>query len=173
MLPKCTSSRFASQGKRTESTGIHGRKNHTSWYSASHVELAQYGKDQNLCKWDWTDQSMWDWQGGNIVEHASIHLFDDLEEFDFNNTKTIISKMTRKGLTIVPKIMETPYEVDKIIGKRELTPRAIEYQVKWVGYPNKKDRTWEPIWRLKADVPKLVKSYERAQRDIKNAQKDN
>ncbi|PVH68979.1 hypothetical protein DL98DRAFT_189649 [Cadophora sp. DSE1049] len=144
------------------------RKNHMSWYSASHVELSRHDKDQELRMWDWADQSLWDWQGGIITEHTLLRLFDDLENFDFNYTRDSIP--IQKEFARIPEGIEAPHEVDAIVGKRECTPRAVEYQVKWVGYPHKKDYTWEPGWRLKIDVPKIVKSYERVQRDIRNKQ---
>jgi hypothetical protein len=173
MLPKCSGTRFATHGKKTEHTSptTQVRKNHMSWYSASHAELAKYRKNQDLRKWDWADQSLWDWQGGTIVDHTPLRFFDNLEEFEFNCAQSSTSKKRARELTSLREGVEAaPYEVETIVGKRELTPRAIEYQVKWVGYPNKKDYTWEPVWRLKADVPKIVKSYERAQRDIRNKQ---
>jgi hypothetical protein len=112
-----------------------------------------------------------DWQGGTIVDHIPLRFFEDLEEFDFNCAQISTSKKRPKELTSLSEDVEAaPFEVEMIVGKRELTPRAIESRVKWVGYPNKKDYTWEPVWRLKADVPKIVKSYERAQRDIRNKQ---
>jgi hypothetical protein len=98
------------------------------------------------------------------MEHKPLCFFDNLEEFDFH--RDAASRIIQKPKSLA----EPPYKVEKIIGRRELTPRAIEYQVQWVGYPKKKDYTWEPVWQLKADVPKLVKAYERKQRDLQRKQ---
>jgi hypothetical protein len=64
------------------------------------------------------------------------------------------------------------YKVDRIVGKRELQPRYIEYHVVWVGYPDEKDYTWEPSWQLKADVPKAVKAYNRVQQIIRKRERE-
>lgn len=100
-----------------------------------------------------------------------IPLFDNIEEFDLEPGKSYSVPQVQKSLTSNDEGSEGKYEVDKIIGKRELRSRCIEYQVAWVGYPDKKDYTWEPIWQLKADVSKVVKAYERKQRDIRNGHK--
>ncbi|KJZ68270.1 hypothetical protein HIM_12341 [Hirsutella minnesotensis 3608] len=169
MLPKCSGSRFSNPTKRTCEDG--SRKNFMGWYSAGHAELAKYRTNQALHGWNWADQDLWDWQGGLVEEHDPIHLFDNLEEFDFEAEDD-------HGHSGVPKTPRNNnegsrgvYEVDRIVGKRELRPRCIEYQVAWVGYPRRKDYTWEPIWQLKADIPKIVEAYERKQRDLRNMRK--
>jgi hypothetical protein len=97
-------------------------------------------------------------------------LFDDLEELDFKDVaQSVSTKEIQRGLTSLPAGDKMPYEVERIVTKRELQLREIKYRVSWVGYPNKKDNTWEPGWRLKADVPKIVRAYERSQRDIRNS----
>jgi hypothetical protein len=58
-----------------------------SWYSAGHVELAKYRKDQDLSGWNRADQGLWDWQGGLVEEHTPVSFFDDIEAFDFKIEK--------------------------------------------------------------------------------------
>jgi len=165
MLPKCTSDRFGSMSKKTEGAGpVKIRKSHLSWYAASHEQLATCQKNEGLREWDWTNQALWDWQGGVVTEHVPLCLFDNLEEFEFNPTRSYSTALCQLEFRSSLKENDMIFEVEEIIAKRELKPRVIEYQVKWVGYPHKKDYTWEPVWQLKADVPKLVKAYETAER---------
>lgn len=49
--------------------------------------------------------------------------------------------------------------VEKILGKRKWKG-VPHYLVKWKGYEEIKDRTWEPCERLKVDVPEMVDAYE-------------
>jgi len=125
MLPKCSSDRFGSQTKVTEGSGMAKRRsNYMSWYSASHAQLSKCRNDQDPRTWDWADQSLWDWQGGSVMEHKPLCFFDNLEEFDFqpNTSSRIIPQPER--------LIECPaYKVEKILGRRELTPRAIDYLI--------------------------------------------
>ncbi|KJZ69025.1 hypothetical protein HIM_11584 [Hirsutella minnesotensis 3608] len=151
MLPKCSGSRFSNPTKRTCEDG--SRKNFMGWYSARHAELAKYRKNQALKRWNWANQDLWDWQGGLVEEHDPIHLFDNIEEFDFEAEHDHSNPRIQKHLT-----------------SSDEESRGV-YEVAWVGYPNPKDYTWEPIWQLKADVPKIVRAYERKQREIRNMRK--
>ncbi|KAJ5038413.1 uncharacterized protein L3040_007276 [Drepanopeziza brunnea f. sp. 'multigermtubi'] len=54
---------------------------------------------------------------------------------------------------------EEKYTVDKILGKRKFKGRD-HYLVKWKGYAEVRDRTWEPCDRLGDDVPDVVREYE-------------
>jgi hypothetical protein len=84
MLPKCSATRFAVQGKQARNIGgVRVRKNHTSWYSASHPHLAECQDGQDLGAWSWKDQKLWDWEDGRVIKHPPVPLFDKLEEFDF------------------------------------------------------------------------------------------
>ncbi len=49
--------------------------------------------------------------------------------------------------------------VEKILGKRKWKG-VPHYLVKWKGYEEIEDRTWEPCARLKVDVPEMVDAYE-------------
>ena len=53
---------------------------------------------------------------------------------------------------------EDEYEVEEIVGKREKRGQ-VEYLVKWKGWEEEKDRTWEPLGNLKGSE-KLIKKYE-------------
>ena len=53
---------------------------------------------------------------------------------------------------------EDEYEVEKILDKRERRGN-VEYLVKWKGWEDEKDRTWEPHGNLKGSE-KLIKKYE-------------
>lgn len=127
MLLKCSSTRFTNPIKRPDGDGI--RKNHISWYSANHVELAKYRKTQALHAWDWANQGLWDWQEGLVEEHIPIPLFNNIKEFDFKPKKSHKAPQVQKSLISNNKGSKGKYEVDKIVGKRELRSRCIEYQV--------------------------------------------
>lgn len=51
--------------------------------------------------------------------------------------------------------------VEKILSKKKVKG-VLHYLVKWEGYSEVKDRTWEPCDRLRVDVPSLVDEYEMA-----------
>lgn len=59
------------------------------------------------------------------------------------------------------------YEVEDIIGKRiknsNSSPNAdrVEYQIKWVGFDDEKDYTWEPESNL-LSCQQMVDDFERA-----------
>ena len=53
---------------------------------------------------------------------------------------------------------EDEYEVEKIVDKRERRGN-VEYLVKWKGWEDEKDRTWEPHGNLKGSE-KLIAKYE-------------
>jgi len=53
---------------------------------------------------------------------------------------------------------EDEYEVEKIVDKRE-KKGEVEYLVKWKGWEEEEDRTWEPLSNLKGSE-KLIKRYE-------------
>jgi len=60
----------------------------------------------------------------------------------------------------VVKNKQEIYKVEKILDKRKIGG-IIKYLVKWVGYENKKDQTWESRIKLLEDVPDIVKMYEK------------
>ena len=131
MLPKCSGTRFAVPTKRSQVIdGVRLRKNYTSWYSASHRDLATYACEADLSTWDWADQGLWDWQGGEIIDHMPLRFFDDLEDFDFSLARSHMAERTLQVPTLLPLEGGKSYEVECIIAKRELKPRVIEYQVK-------------------------------------------
>merc|ERR1711942_585550 len=53
---------------------------------------------------------------------------------------------------------EPEYEVERIVDKR-VVDGATEYLVKWKGWENKEDQTWEPKQNL-VGSEKLIKKYE-------------
>ena len=54
---------------------------------------------------------------------------------------------------------EVLYIPDRILGKKKVK-NVWCYLVKWEGFEREEDRTWEPCWRLKVDVPLLVEEFE-------------
>jgi hypothetical protein len=55
------------------------------------------------------------------------------------------------------------YIVERILGRRKFKGVA-HYLVKWKGFEEVKDRTWEPCERLSIDVPLLVEAFEEKMR---------
>merc|ERR1712025_907094 len=56
---------------------------------------------------------------------------------------------------------DSEYEVEKIVDKR-IVGKVVEYLVKWKGWDNDEDRTWEPLNNLEGSE-KLIKKYEAAE----------
>jgi len=54
------------------------------------------------------------------------------------------------------------YEVEKIIEKR-IKKGKVEYYVKWKGWDDEGDNTWEPVDNL--DCPDLIQEYEKKNKD--------
>ena len=52
---------------------------------------------------------------------------------------------------------EDEYEVEKIVDKRERRGN-VEYLVKWKGWEDEKDRTWEPYGNLKGSEKLIANS---------------
>lgn len=70
------------------------------------------------------------------------------------------TKRTREAEEEVEEEPANPDDiVEKILSKRKVKG-VPHYLVKWVGYEQVKDRTWEPCERLAVDVPSIVDAYE-------------
>ena len=54
------------------------------------------------------------------------------------------------------------YSVREIAGRRKVG-RGWQLLVKWEGYPDESDDTWEPLSRMRQDVPALVHAFEMAE----------
>ena len=48
------------------------------------------------------------------------------------------------------------YKVEKILDKKTINNQT-KYLIKWVGF---NETTWEPAYKIKEDVPDLVKAFE-------------
>ena len=55
----------------------------------------------------------------------------------------------------------TQFIVEKILGKKKLKNK-IYYKVKWFGYEDAKDQTFEPRATLIKEIPDLIRQYEAA-----------
>ena len=68
-------------------------------------------------------------------------------------------------------VQEEEYEVELIVDKREMLGR-VEYLVKWKGWEDVSDRTWEPLDNLDGSL-NLVEEYEKkeAEKKVKPASK--
>lgn len=54
------------------------------------------------------------------------------------------------------------FQVQRIIGRRVLRGRHVQYHIEWEDYPDPADYTWEPAHVLHEDVPEMVAAFERA-----------
>ena len=77
---------------------------------------------------------------------------------------------TKNQLQVIPKNEQLPkpnvirgqptqYVVEKILGKKKIQNK-IYYNIKWKGYKDAKDQTWEPKSTLIKQVPELIKAFE-------------
>ena len=64
---------------------------------------------------------------------------------------------------------EEEYEVERIISKRARKGK-VEYLVKWKGWEDPDDNTWEPVANL--DCKELIDEYESAHPDTDNEKKE-
>ena len=70
-----------------------------------------------------------------------------------------------KGKKNKKVVEEEEYEVELIVDKREMLGR-VEYLVKWRGWEDLTDRTWEPLKNLDGSL-NLVEDYEKAETEKK------
>lgn len=82
-------------------------------------------------------------------------------ESEFNGSVPKLVDTWRKKKLEVKDENEAVVEdiVEKILSKRKFKG-VPHYLVKWKGYEETKDRTWEPCDRLAVDVPHVVEAYE-------------
>ena len=74
--------------------------------------------------------------------------------------KSAKSKKSKKQV-----VEEEEYEVELIVDKREMLGK-VEYLVKWRGWEDLSDRTWEPLDNLEGSL-NLVEEYEKAETEKK------
>ncbi|CAL3964629.1 unnamed protein product [Diplocarpon coronariae] len=104
------------------------------------------GGRQLLVKWkSYPEEKDWTWE----LESELLESFPDLVG--------AWKKRKREGEDETGAPLE--YVVEKILGKRKRKGLP-HYLVKWEGYADAKDRTWEPCDRLAVDVPEIVAAYE-------------
>jgi hypothetical protein len=77
-------------------------------------------------------------------------------------TKNRLQLITENKKLPKPKIIQgqpTHYKIEKILEKKKIN--GIEkLKIKWVGYDDPKDETWETYTKIKEDVPKLLVEFE-------------
>jgi len=83
-------------------------------------------------------------------------------------------KKEKKAKKVESEDEEDEYEVEKILEKRDIGG-LIEYKVKWKGWENEEDQTWEPVDNL-AGSEDLIKEFESSQEnedeDVKLCEED-
>merc|ERR1712133_59332 len=72
-------------------------------------------------------------------------------------------KKEKKAKKVVSGDEEDEYEVEKILEKRDIGG-LIEYKVKWKGWENEEDQTWEPVDNLGGSED-LIKEFESSQEE--------
>jgi len=110
----------------------------------------------------------------NIVENP---VFMDDEDEDLNTSVGRSSRQSRtevkkkdkkvekeKEVTVLVEndVFEEEYEVEEVLDKREFLGKT-EYLVKWKGWEDIADRTWEPVDNLEG-AEKLIVSFEKKQK---------
>jgi len=126
-----------------------------------------------LVKWKgWDNDEDRTWEPRNNLE-GSEKLIKKYEAAEFNANKTKLKhdsakeglkeKKKKEGLTYEEAIddEEAEFEIEKIINKR-ITNGITEFLVKWKGWDNEEDQTWEPEENLKGSE-KLIKKFEVAE----------
>ncbi|KAK2630107.1 hypothetical protein QTJ16_000927 [Diplocarpon rosae] len=110
------------------------------------AERTGLGGTQLLVKWkSYPNEKDWTWE----LESELLESVPELVE--------AWKKQKREGGDAAGALLENL--VEKILGKRKLKGLP-HYLVKWEGFADAKDRTWEPCDRLAVDVPDIVAAYE-------------
>jgi hypothetical protein len=106
---------------------------------------------QFLVQWrDYPEEKDWTWE----TEAAMIESAPDM----------VTAWLAKIGLEVEDEDPITvDYIVEKILGRRKFKG-VPHYLVKWKGFDEVKDRTWEPCERLSIDVPLLVEAFEEKKR---------
>jgi len=130
-----------------------------------HQELD--GEIQYLVKWkDWTsDNNTWEPKENLVGSELIIAKYEkgvesvgrkDKKDQDYDLSKN--SKMKSNQDNEEDENIDDEYEVEKIIDKR-IVGKELQYLVKWKGWEDEDDRTWEPEANLSGSE-KLIKKYE-------------
>jgi hypothetical protein len=106
---------------------------------------------QFLVQWrDYLEEKDWTWE----TEAAMIESAPDM----------VTAWLAKSELEVEDEDPITvDYIVEKILGRRKFKG-VPHYLVKWKGFEEVKDRTWEPCERLSIDVPLLVEAFEEKKR---------
>ena len=122
------------------------------------------GKAEYMVKWKgWTDK----WNGWEPEEHlvgseVLVKAFEDgvVVAAEKKKKREMQAKDGEEGeIDDGSGSDEEEWEVEKILKKRVGPEGGTEYLVKWKGWEDKKDRTWEPEEHLEGSE-KLVKNFE-------------
>ena len=106
---------------------------------------------QFLVQWrDYPEEKDWTWE----METAMIESAPDM-------VTAWLAKSEREVEDEDPITVD--YIVEKILGRRKFKG-VPHYLVKWKGFEEVKDRTWEPCERLSIDVPLIVEAFEEKKR---------
>lgn len=102
---------------------------------------------QFLVQWqDYPEEKDWTWE----TEIAMIESAPDM----------VMAWLAKSEVEVEEENPITvDYIVEKILGRRKFKGLPY-YLVKWKGYEEVKDRTWEPCERLRIDVPLIVEAFE-------------
>ena len=65
---------------------------------------------------------------------------------------------------------DTEYVVERIVGKRG-PPDDLEYKVKWKGFSNPRDNTWEPLYNLDNCITLIAEFESRNQKSTTGKKK--
>ena len=133
------------------------------------------GKIEYLVKWKgWDNYGDKTWETTDKLAKVSdlVDRFD--VEFEVKEEERDVGRKKRTSVTFLQlnEEEETPkkkkkteddeeeYEVEHILDKRLLPGGRVEYLVKWKGWENLEDRTWEPLGHLE-EVSDLVEEFEK------------
>merc|ERR1712187_1028957 len=107
------------------------------------------------------------------MEVSEVVVLDDSKDEDTNVINKSVGSINKSkwkerqrgkpqtnGLKLSSEVSheDSEYEVEKVLNKR-MVGGITEYLVKWKGWENEEDRTWEPEENLKGSE-KLIKKYE-------------
>lgn len=122
---------------------------------------------QYLIQWQgYPNPSQHTWEHASNMEQVAPTLVQAWQDARQSHTKqTSQGKTTARDTSPVPSYNET-YIVEAVMAKRSVK-NTTQYLIKWLGYDDERDQTWEPSTTMRVDIPTMIEAFEQRARQRK------